>query len=427
VLLLSSLLAGCKASIEVLQPDVVDAAMPDAGKGPIDAPDLPDGPLPSSDATCGGCAAGQLCSAGSCVERRGLTMVEAGRVHTCLIADGRLFCWGANEHGELGLGDVDGRQGISRVGAANDWLAVSGGEEHSCGLRAPGRLFCWGDNSKGQLGVGDTERRPSPTPVGAGDDWEAIFCGGDNCCALRDAGRLYCWGDNLEGKPGQDDGYSEPDVLEPREVVGDRRYRVVALGQGHVNAITEAGELLGWGRTPQGETGTGVVLGHLRAPMAVAVAADSRWVSVAAAQHHSCAVDEDGGLYCWGMSDFGELGGGVVDDVSVVATPARVGSDSDWAAVAAGWFHSCATKRDGRLHCWGRAIEGQLGQGGGDPVPQPNLVMPELGWKPPVLGGFHSCALTGDGALYCWGQNNQGQLGLSGVDRVHEPTEVVIP
>src|SRR5690606_33171905 len=83
--------------------------------------------------------------------------VEAG-VHTCGIrAGGRLFCWGPNSHGQLGLGTLTPRFAPTRVGTATDWIDLGVGERHTCGVREQGsQLLCWGRNFDGQLGDGTT-------------------------------------------------------------------------------------------------------------------------------------------------------------------------------------------------------------------------------------------------------------------------------
>lgn len=419
---------GCSESVDVLAPEPPPAStprfvIPDGG---LDAPDLPDPPGSTLTGEACDCPASELCTPGGCVPREGSGMLEAGRDHACLIDGGRLFCWGANGSGQLGVGDLLDRFEVTRVGDDDDWLAISGGERHSCGIRAPGALYCWGDNSQGQLGVGDTGKRLAPARVGSGVDWERIFCGGDNCCAMRDAGELHCWGENHEGKAGQADSYSAPDVLEPLPVAGDMRYREVALGQGHVMAIDLDGELVGWGRMTTAETGMGSFDNHLREPTRVFPDGDdgADWMSVAAGQHHSCGVREDGTLWCWGGSQFGEVGRDVVMEGSLFQVPARIGDREDWAGVAVGWFHTCAVTMEDELYCWGRAIEGQLGQGGGEPVTTPTLIAPAQRWQLPVLGGFYTCARDAERVLHCWGMNSQGQLAMGDDERRHTPAPV---
>lgn len=131
---------------------------------------------------------------------------------------------------------------------------------------------------------------------------------------------------------------------------------------------------------------------------------------------HSCALDDDGSVWCWGGNQFGQL----ADPLTPAeyggqrSTPRKVGSLPPAVAIASGSFHSCVLDRRGSVRCWGHGGWGQLGaaaDAGTDssvPVTVPGL--------PPVvalaLGEQHSCALSTAGEVYCWGGNQYGQLGV---------------
>jgi alpha-tubulin suppressor-like RCC1 family protein len=94
--------------------------------------------------------------------------VSAGYAHTCGVrATGQLHCWGSNDQGELGDNTLNARSAIGNtVGGMMDWHAVGAGEYITCGIRGPERrLYCWGENRYGQAGVGSTLRY-MPGPVG---------------------------------------------------------------------------------------------------------------------------------------------------------------------------------------------------------------------------------------------------------------------
>jgi alpha-tubulin suppressor-like RCC1 family protein len=187
--------------------------------------------------------------------------------------------------------------------------------------------------------------------------------------------------------------------------------------------ITQAGALYCWGRNPGGEAGLGPDVVQARAPTRVGEADD--WVSIAASQHHTCGVRADGSLWCFGSNGHNELGVvAVLDDSPVVQEPAQAGSELDWKSVAVGWFHTCALKRDDRLFCWGRAIEGQLGVRSVDPLPAPNLITSPARFTRIALGHFHSCGVDDAGTLHCWGMNEDGQLGVGDLERRHMPVAV---
>lgn len=386
-------------------PDDVSTGEPDAG---------------TPSARCGECGVAQLCAVDMCVDSAGVTAIASWMRHTCRVAAGRLYCWGENAEGQLGVGDRVGRTAPERVGTFNDWLRVATGEHHTCAIRAPGVSYCFGGNSAGQLGTGDTTTRLEPVAVAYGKLLRELACGGDSCCAIDADGALACWGDNLEGKLGQDDLFGSPDATTPLVVAAGTRFRNVSVGQGHVCAIEDSGALACWGRNTNGELGIGPEPEQTRAPMRVGGASD--WVSIGASQHHTCGVRDDGSLWCWGGNGHHELGAPELD--LEFAMPRQVGERLDWTQVGTGWFHTCAVERGGGLWCFGRAIEGQLALERVQPLLEPNQVTPPERWLRIALGNFHTCGVADDGGLYCWGENDEGQLGAGDDARRHAPEAV---
>ena len=84
------------------------------------------------------------------------------------------------------------------------------------------------------------------------------------------------------------------------------------------------------------------------------IGTDHDWVTVAAGGQHVLALKADRSLWAWGNDSGGELGFGNADFNQY--TPARVSTDSDWAAIAAGAGTSLARKGDGSLWAWGIGI-----------------------------------------------------------------------
>jgi uncharacterized repeat protein (TIGR01451 family) len=74
----------------------------------------------------------------------------------------------------------------------------------------------------------------------------------------------------------------------------------------------------------------------------------------------SLLLKPDGSLWATGLNDYGELG---VGDTTVRIVATRIGSDSDWVAIACGDYHALALKADGSLWTWGANSFGQLGLG----------------------------------------------------------------
>ncbi len=115
---------------------------------------------------------------------------------------------------------------------------------------------------------------------------------------------------------------------------------------------------------------------------------------------HTCAVREDGSLWCWGHAGAGQLNG-VVSEASDVL---HVDSDSDWWAVPTGISHTCAIKTDGSLWCWGT---GATGHDRGSAVARVGRER----WVSIGGGQGYACGIQIDGTLWCWDRNDANQLG----------------
>lgn len=101
------------------------------------------------------------------------TMVSLGPNFVLALRGGKLFAWGLDGYGQLGIGLDTGESFSSpiQVGSETDWTHISAGAYSSFGIRNSGRLYGWGYNYNGELGVGDTTDRSSPTQIGSLGDW----------------------------------------------------------------------------------------------------------------------------------------------------------------------------------------------------------------------------------------------------------------
>ena len=79
---------------------------------------------------------------------------------------------------------------------------VSVGSTHACALDANGYAYCWGLNDHGQLGTNNTANSPYAVPVVDGHTFRAIAVGVQHTCAIGTDNILYCWGDNSVGQLG---------------------------------------------------------------------------------------------------------------------------------------------------------------------------------------------------------------------------------
>jgi alpha-tubulin suppressor-like RCC1 family protein len=333
--------------------------------------------------------------------------VSASQFYTCGLRGGELWCWGINRDGQLGLGDTTPRNVPERVGTGSDWSEVSVSYHHTCGLRS-GDLWCWGLNSDGQLGVGEVETHAlTPVSIAAQDSFSEVAAGGGHTCAIRVDGTLWCWGRNWEGQLGNAMDFINRQW--PMQIGTANDWSKIRAGDRHTCGL-RGGSLWCWGFNENGQLGSGS--GNTRdsnGPNPVGGAND--WTDVSLSWGHTCGV-RGGTLWCWGANESGQLGRGFSEShpMEVYGDPVRVGSESDWSAVAAGSTHTCGL-RSGTLWCWGNGWEGQLGVGSGLNRTLPEQVGTANDWSELTAGSNHTCGLRG-GALWCWGRGWEGQLGL---------------
>jgi alpha-tubulin suppressor-like RCC1 family protein len=373
---------------------------------------------PPTESPCD-CDDTELCAVDQCVNKYARMRLSVGVRHACRIEDGELSCWGENRQGQLGLGDSNERTSPTRVGDGSSWLDVAAAEEHTCAIAAPGRMYCWGNNLSGQLGTGGGGAQNVPTRVTSTfDDFERVFAGGDSTCAFRAGGSLYCWGATGQLLAGTGDVVTPQVVDEPIIVLSGSKFTDVSLGSGHACAVRDDRTLLCWGQNTDGQLGIGTMSDTTRQPTEVQ---GDNWQHVAAGQHHTCGI-RAGELYCWGRGDSSELG--IVNRRrNLAVSPARVGDASAWDSVAVGANHSCAINRQSRLWCWGRNSEGQLGMTPSNPIQQPTQLS-EHRYDAIGAGFTFTCAVDTGQALFCWGANDEGQLGLGDHTPQSMPTPV---
>lgn len=94
--------------------------------------------------------------------------IHAGSFHTCgLRSDGQAFCWGSNDYRQLGNGEDQNMwvpQPVEVTGSLHFELLTSGSYQ-TCGLAADSDVYCWGANEAGQLGRDPTDMNRSPRPL----------------------------------------------------------------------------------------------------------------------------------------------------------------------------------------------------------------------------------------------------------------------
>lgn len=93
---------------------------------------------------------------------------------------------------------------------------------------------------------------------------------------------------------------------------------------------------------------------------ALRVAGQRRGRAIVAGQDHTCAIAREGTVYCWGSDQYGQIGDGDVTH-STKVSPVKVAGLAGVLTLSAGPYHTCAVTASGTVHCWGRRLNGVLG------------------------------------------------------------------
>ena len=274
--------------------------------------------------------------------------VSVGYQHTVALDNtGRLWAWGLNYSGELGIG-TDGPGSNSGVpmpiGTDTDWVAVSVGSQHTLALKSTGALYAWGANYNGVLGNGTTNNCNTPTQVGTGTNWSPHFSANySTSLAIKTDGTLWAWGVNYSGQLGNDDPAYAAGSPTPIQVDSAADWLSVSGGNNYSAAIKTNHTLWKWGDVSPWNPGVGSPL-----PVQLGTAAD--WQEVDGDKRAGLLQKISGAPWGFGENNVGQLGDGTTTDqplpVPVLfAQPATdltvsTGSETTPTAIAAGTYNN---------------------------------------------------------------------------------------
>jgi len=307
--------------------------------------------------------------------------VASGVCHClALSAVGEVYSWGDGTRGGLGHADGSAKVGLGRIETLARVESIAAGVLTSAAVDDRGRLFTWGRGAigGGPAGLGyelnpETECQLTPKMVEtlSEDCVVGVALGYGFTLAVTDAGAVFSIGSSLLGALGH--GLPTSEVLPRRiEALTDtgRRFVAVAVGDCHSLALTEEGQVYGWGQRRANGHGQ-----NQRTPQLVTALAGIRVTLVYAKGYCSCAVTEKGEIYTWGegfLNSF-NLGHGVA---APQPTPTRVEALSHVKVVAAavGSRHTLVAGEDGVV--WGFSQRAALGLGEADAPPGDFVVQP---------------------------------------------------
>ncbi|ETI51082.1 hypothetical protein F443_05511 [Phytophthora nicotianae P1569] len=309
--------------------------------------------------------------------------LSCGKAHSAIIdVYSNLYCFGLGTSGQLGQGDdnLESSQEPQRVPHLTSTCVqyVACGSDHTLCLSVDGRVFSWGDNTCGQLGMGTKTAQPVDTPYRVDKivSVRGIACGGCQSFILTKMNVLAC-GSNVAGQLGMGDRIDRTsfeyisffrkvcasgpiagagsgscsDSTSPEDVeLSCGMYHTLALSRGRVYS---------WGIGDDGRLGHGDHESHL-VPTLINALKDTTVTVIACGGSHSGVVTVHGDVFTWGSGSLGQLGLGKTRSRSLPSR-VRVLQDAEVTQLSFGEWHSMALCRDGTLYAWGFGEEGQLG------------------------------------------------------------------
>jgi alpha-tubulin suppressor-like RCC1 family protein len=344
-----------------------------------------------------------------------IVQVFANATSTVFALDdaGNIYSWGQNGMAETGNGQTSDTVYVPQNITAN-FTAAGAGRIVQISIYAGGRAFAldengkvfgWGYNSDGSIGIGTNGGVIlMPTQLAgalAGVNVVKLFPGGGTAIALDDHGKAYVWGINsykqLTG--------NESRILSPANLLRSdcsssllNNLKIVDITATDLGAmaVDENGDVWMWGSFYEGAAGNGVSYSYNNVcPTDISTMAGASTNSAiygkkivklysSISQQVVYAVDENGDWYDWGSGVYGlSLTWNPNDSANPVLDrvwPKAVNfSDTDLAGVEIIDFavstHAMALDADGNLYGWGYNQEQQVGPSTLDTAEMDGFVM----------------------------------------------------
>lgn len=358
---------------------------------------------------------------GAAIEAGPVTAIGVGYLFACAVVHGKARCWGDNRSGQVGNGSIAPEESIfdappsDVAGLSSPVSSISVGYYHACALVA-GSVWCWGLNQHGQLGNGSVATSPVPVRVETlGSSVVAVSAGANHTCAQLQNSTVYCWGYNAMGQLGDNsriDRHVPTAVIAPGtglSAVDAGEYQTCALTRDDTGGAGGEGgssseSVLCWGQNN--------IDASPMIPTAIEETSGASVVSTGGNQ--ACALFGNQ-IACWGINHYGVIAEWTLIDKSAV--PLVRPDFSGLSAISAGAGRNCAIKK-GAAFCWGTNHGGEVGDG--TTAEERRSPTPVVGLGSGVTaidagGGELACAVA-NGHAYCWGRPGRTPVLVQGLE-----------
>lgn len=244
-----------------------------------------------------------------------VTQVAAGESHSVALRNnGSVWTWGANQRGQLGAGgsSTAPRLAPAQVADLPVIVHIAAGARHTLALDASGKVWAWGANDFGQLGLASGVQVTTPTEVAGVSGAVSIAAGRHHSAAIIAGGVPVLWGAGYSGQlgHGQRAGSSSPVSLTTLT-----NQEAISLGAAHTLSLGVNGVVNAWGAGARGQLapgGAGPWVDRAEPQLIPAFAGTGEGVIVvtdlSAGARHGLARAEDGQILVWGDNADGRLG-----------------------------------------------------------------------------------------------------------------------
>ncbi len=347
---------------------------------------------------------------------------SAGTDHAAAIDEsGNLYTWGCNDSGQLGTGDTSNKTKPTKVKLEKEAVNVWCGDKVTLVQLSNNDVYAFGDNSSCMLGFktrSSVLKTPTINEYLSGYSIDKIVFSDGFALALI-GGSVWGWGKNASGRlcttAKTIDYATELDDTISGGIAD------IAAGSNHCFALTNSGELYGWGSNTSKQLGADTSSKTVDTPELIEILDSKKNVlsfsRIAASGNHTLAVTTDGAVYGWGENSSGELGSGS----SRIRTPEKVSVSGDEVFTGNG-FSAIIDSDD--LYMSGDNSSGQIGNGSTTNVKSfAKLIKSDV--ISVSLGDNFAGCITDDNELYCWGNNSYGQVGNGQGGTNTEPQTVI--
>ncbi|AIO19068.1 Regulator of chromosome condensation (RCC1) repeat protein [Candidatus Izimaplasma bacterium HR1] len=356
--------------------------------------------------------------------------------------DKRIYTWGDGSNGLLGTGETETYgypQDITdsfSLGVDEEIIQVSVGEAHMLAITNENRVFGWGLNTGGRVGDNTLTTRLSPVDITANFSFDVeenvidIAAGGDASFLLTDDGRIFTWGYNFDGQLGDGSyttGYNVTDQTSNFSLDVDEILIDIDVNYRSVLALSNQGNIYGWGRNQNGELGVGDQTDRTTAvdiTPNLSLGVEEDITAFAAGYAHSVIATSDGNVFSMGSNAYGEIG----DGTSISRTlPTNVASGlnlvaGDYIVDVDASNLTLVVSDLGRVFAWGANRSYDIHDNAEFnqrlPFELTSYLSNNEGEKVTSVYAFdqNSYLMTNQKALYVWGSNAYGLLLLGNYD-----------